>query len=179
MDSWSDRIDTARKQRELEGEAKYGPINPVNDSRCFIQEAHEELLDSLNYLEWAMEKGEMGFCKWYLIDRELRFTITRLLAARRIGELLSQTERARPAVGSKVIGDRRVPMKDEERPTLSDLGLSKLVEDLSGKVENLLFVIWIQDQRHDYWMKFIKEVRIALEILREGDRGWRQPELGM
>ena len=43
----------------------------------------------------------------------------------------------------------------------------KLVDDLSGKVENLLFVIWIQDQRHDYWMKFIREVRTALEILME------------
>jgi hypothetical protein len=42
-----------------------------------------------------------------------------------------------------------------------------LAEDLSAKVENLLFVIWIQDQRHDYWMKFIKEVRTALEILME------------
>ena len=38
---------------------------------------------------------------------------------------LAQTERARPAVGSKVIGDKRVPMKDKERPTLTELGLSR------------------------------------------------------
>ena len=38
---------------------------------------------------------------------------------------------------------------------------------LEQRIENLLFVIWIQDQRHDYWMKFIKEVRTALEILGE------------
>lgn len=44
----------------------------------------------------------------------------------------------------------------------------KLTEDLSGKIENLLFVIWIQNQRHDYWMKFIKEVREAIQTLREG-----------
>jgi hypothetical protein len=31
------------------------------------------------------------------------------------------------------------------------------------KVENLLFVIWIQDQRHEYWMKFIREIREEIE----------------
>jgi hypothetical protein len=142
MDSWSDRIDTARKLREIKGEVKYGPINPLSDPRCFVDEAHEELLDSLNYLQWSMEKGEIGFCRWAMIDREIRFTITRLLAARRTGELVS-------------------PEPDRESK------IRKLVHDLSGKVENLLFVIWIQDQRHNYWMKFIKEVRTALEILRE------------
>ena len=60
-------IDAARKAREISGETKYGPINPLNDPRCFLQEANEELLDSLNYLEWSMLKGEMAFCKWYLI----------------------------------------------------------------------------------------------------------------
>ena len=25
-----------------------------------------------------MEKGGMGFCKWFLIDREIRFAITRI-----------------------------------------------------------------------------------------------------
>jgi hypothetical protein len=75
-----DSIDEARRARIIQGEVKYGPINPLSDPRCFLQEAHDELLDSLNYLEWSMEKGEMAFCKWYLIDREIRFTITRLLA---------------------------------------------------------------------------------------------------
>jgi len=64
----------------------------------------------------------------------------------------------------------------------------KLVEDLSAKIENLLFVIWIQDQRHDYWMKFIKEVKEAMQKLREeiedgnklfnGQRGCRIPSIG-
>ena len=46
------------------------------------------------------------------------------------------------------------------------------------KVEKRLFVIWVQDQRHDHWMKFIKEIEGELEKLREeikdGDnpRGW-------
>jgi len=35
------------------------------------------------------------------------------------------------------------------------------------KVENLLFVIWVQDQRHKYWMKVIRETKKELEKLRE------------
>jgi len=42
-----------------------------------------------------------------------------------MGEMLAETERARPAVGSQVIGDVRVPMKETERPTLASLGLTK------------------------------------------------------
>ena len=49
IDSWSDWIDTARKLRGIEGEAKYGPINPINDPRCFRREIVEELFDALNY----------------------------------------------------------------------------------------------------------------------------------
>ena len=43
------------------------------------------------------------------------------------------------------------------------------------KVENLLFVIWVQDQRHDYWMKVIREMRKELQELKEmmGDDGHR------
>ena len=39
-------------------------------------------------------------------------------------------------------------------------------EDLGARIENLLFVIWIQDQRHDFYMKFIREVEAELEALR-------------
>lgn len=159
------RIDDERKLREIEGESKYGPIDPVNDPRSFVQEAHEELLDSLNYLEWAMLKGEMGFCKWVLIDRELRFTITRLLAARRIGELVPATP---PEVkGKRAHGKELSKFRTTEIPKQRLSEFRKLAEDLSAKIENLLFVIWIQDQRHDYWMKFIKEVRTALEHLKK------------
>lgn len=77
--NFSNLIDKAMKIREAKGEAKYGLINPLNDYRCFVDEALEEILDSLNYLQWAMEKGEMGFCKWFLIDKDLRFTIFRLI----------------------------------------------------------------------------------------------------
>lgn len=46
-------------------------------------------------------------------------------AEKRMGELLEATERARPAIGSKIIGSKRIPMKEQERPTLSDLGITK------------------------------------------------------
>jgi hypothetical protein len=36
-----------------------------------------------------------------------------------------------------------------------------------AKIENLLFALWVQDQRHDYWMKVIKEIMAGLEELRE------------
>lgn len=42
------------------------------------------------------------------------------------------------------------------------------IEDLAQRIENLLFVIWIQDQRHDYYMKFIREIKHDLEELRDG-----------
>ena len=35
------------------------------------------------------------------------------------------------------------------------------------KIENLLFVIWIQDQRNGSWMKVVKEIKGELEKLRE------------
>ncbi len=35
------------------------------------------------------------------------------------------------------------------------------------KVENLLFALWVQDQRHDYWMKVVREIRAGLENLKE------------
>jgi len=46
------------------------------------------------------------------------------------------------------------------------------------KVENLLFVIWIQDQRHDYWMRFIREIRTELETLRQDLREPDNREVG-
>jgi len=44
------------------------------------------------------------------------------------------------------------------------------------KIENLLFVIWVQDQRHDYWLKVLREVRTEVEAIsdilaRNSDRG--------
>lgn len=78
----SNWIDAARKQRELEAIPKYGVMNPRTDSRRFIEEATDELLDALNYAEWSMEKGEISFCQWVLIERCIKHSIELLKSGR-------------------------------------------------------------------------------------------------
>jgi hypothetical protein len=55
-------------------------------------------------------------------------TELKVRAERRVGELITAQKTtvglARPAVGSKVIGDKRAPMKDT-RPTLAGAGIDK------------------------------------------------------
>jgi len=75
-------IDECRKKREVEAIPKYGVINPLTDSRCFVEEATDELLDSLNYLQWAMEKGELSFCEWAEIDEFIRIALSGLKDAK-------------------------------------------------------------------------------------------------
>ena len=77
----TDWIDGARKQREIEFEPKYGPIRPRTDPRCFRREMIEELLDALNYCEWAFKKGELNRAQRGLIDRTTRATIRTIEAA--------------------------------------------------------------------------------------------------
>ena len=72
MDNW---IDQARKKREIEFEPKYGQIWPKNDPRCFWREMIEELLDALNYNQWAKEKGELNHFQWSRIDKGLRIAL--------------------------------------------------------------------------------------------------------
>jgi hypothetical protein len=74
----NDWIDDQKKLRMIMGERKHGPLNLETDPRDFIEEALEELIDCLNYLEWAMLQGKLPFCQWVLIDRDVRFTIWRL-----------------------------------------------------------------------------------------------------
>ena len=78
-----DWVDQERKQREIQGNVKYGLIQPLTDSRCFVSEAVEELLDGLNYLEWAMEKGEVSFCEWAEINEWVRMALWGLKEAKR------------------------------------------------------------------------------------------------
>ncbi len=70
-----DWIDKARKQREIDAIPKYGEIYPLIDSRCFLNEALEEGLDLVNYLQWAVEKGEIG----EKLFKRLKFDIKRIL----------------------------------------------------------------------------------------------------
>jgi hypothetical protein len=64
IQTMNDWIGESRQQRELEAFPKYGVINPRIDTRCFFKEATKELLDASNYAGWAMEKGEIPFCRW-------------------------------------------------------------------------------------------------------------------
>lgn len=75
----SNWIDAFRKRCEIEAIPKYGPISPGTDSRDFRHETLEELVDSLNYLQWSMEKGEISLCQWTLIDEGIRHIIGILL----------------------------------------------------------------------------------------------------
>lgn len=78
MDSLNNWIDEAKRKRMVKGEKKHGPLDLDRDPRNFIQEAVEELIDALNYLEIAMYQGKLPFCKWFSVDRDIRFTIWRL-----------------------------------------------------------------------------------------------------
>jgi len=78
MNSFSDRIDDLKKARMARGEKKHGPLNLKTDPRDFIEEGIEELVDFLNYMEFAAKQGKIGFCKWFQVDREIRFIIWRL-----------------------------------------------------------------------------------------------------
>jgi len=75
MQNW---IDSARKQRELDHEAKYGPIRPKTDKRCFRRELLEELLDGLNYCQWGFQKGELNRQQFKHIDSTIRAVIRTL-----------------------------------------------------------------------------------------------------
>jgi len=77
----TDWVDTARKQRELDHEPKYGPIRPKTDPRCFRREMVEELLDNLNYCHWAFRKGELNRKQFQSIDRGTRAVIRIIEAA--------------------------------------------------------------------------------------------------
>jgi hypothetical protein len=82
MDSWNERIDDLKTKRMIQGERKHGPLNLETDPRDFIEEGVEEgveeLIDFLNYLEMAMLQGKLPFCKWVMLDKDVRFTIWRL-----------------------------------------------------------------------------------------------------
>jgi hypothetical protein len=78
LDSFSDRIDQEKKARMARGEKKHGPLDLAMDSRDFIQEGIEELIDFLNYSEMAMLQGKLPFCTWFSTDQTIRFVIYRL-----------------------------------------------------------------------------------------------------
>ena len=68
-------VDKMRKDRERVGQKKYGLIHPKTDPRSFIKECQDELLDALNYIHWASEKGEISLRECRVIDRSIRLTL--------------------------------------------------------------------------------------------------------
>jgi phage N-6-adenine-methyltransferase len=94
-----------------------------------IQKAKDLKDLALTAADWARRKG-MGeeavqYARSYALDAE-----------RKMGQMLIETPKARPAIGSKVIGDKRVPMKDS-RPTLHDIGLTKRDSSQAQKLARL------------------------------------------
>jgi len=78
MNSLNSLIDCMKAEKMARGVKKYGSLNLQTDPRDFIEEARSELIDCLNYLEFAMQQGKIGFCKWFSIDRDIRFLIWKL-----------------------------------------------------------------------------------------------------
>jgi hypothetical protein len=69
-----------KAQRMIQGACKHGPLNLSTDSRNFVQEAIEEVIDCLNYIQFAFEKGQLNRVSYQKIDKVLRDAATMLLS---------------------------------------------------------------------------------------------------
>lgn len=76
--SFNDKIDEQKRDRLIHGEKNQGVLDLNTDPRDFIKEGVEELIDFLNYIEFAMLQGKVSFCKWVSLDKDLRFLLWRL-----------------------------------------------------------------------------------------------------
>ncbi len=127
----------------------------------------KELKDlALTAADWARRKG-MGeeavqYARSYALEAE-----------RKMGQMLKESERARPAVGSKVIGAQRVPMKDIERQTLAELGLTK------RESSNAQMLASLQDEKFEAIVsgrKTISAIRREIEQKSRRDMSITIPE---
>ena len=75
-------IDGEKKKRMVQGQKKHGPLNLKTDHRDFIQEGIEELVDFLNYWEFAMYQGRVFFCEWNELDEWARIILRALRESR-------------------------------------------------------------------------------------------------
>lgn len=73
-------IDMLRKERMVKGESKHGPLNLSTDSRDFVQEAIEEVIDGLNYIQFAFDKEQIDHVSYLKIDKALRDVAVMLLS---------------------------------------------------------------------------------------------------
>lgn len=106
-------------------------------------------------------------------DLEIDAAEIRMRAERRVGELIAAQKAsvglARPAIGSQVIGSKRVPMKDT-RPTLADAGIDK---KLSARAQQLAAVPAPKfDSMLAEWRGRVQHEteRVTTNLLREGTR---------
>ena len=74
-----DEIEKMATQRVLEGCRKYGVINLATDRRCFLREATEELLDSLNYLQWAYGRSQITLDDYRWMVNSIKLVIEHLM----------------------------------------------------------------------------------------------------
>jgi hypothetical protein len=68
-------IDQMAIQRALEEIRKYGVINLEYDQHFFRKEVAEELLDSLNYIQWVCEKNQIPLKDYRQMNRAIRAVI--------------------------------------------------------------------------------------------------------
>ncbi len=73
-------IEMLKKERMTAGEVKHGPLDLSTDQRDFVQEAVEEVIDCLNYIQFAFEKSQLDRTSYLKIDKALRDVATMLLS---------------------------------------------------------------------------------------------------
>lgn len=67
-----DRIDLFCARRMQEGTPKYGCLDLANDTRDYFEEAKEEIADAINYIKWAVARGDMPKWKGQAIINNLK-----------------------------------------------------------------------------------------------------------
>ena len=84
MSSFIEWADKARRDRELRYKDIYGEIKPKIDKRDFRIEAIEELIDALNYVDWAYEKGELSLGEWKQIEVHVKLALSYIPNGKRL-----------------------------------------------------------------------------------------------
>jgi hypothetical protein len=67
-----DRIDRLCARRAQDGRRVYGCMDLDKDPRDFSVEAQEEVLDAINYIRWAMARGDRSLVDGAIIVHFLK-----------------------------------------------------------------------------------------------------------
>lgn len=84
MTSFINWADKARRDREERYREIYGDIEPESDKRDFRVEAIEELIDALNYIDWAHTKGELTQSEWKQIEVHIKLALSYIPNGKRL-----------------------------------------------------------------------------------------------